>query len=35
MELLLQQAAVQEIPAEEIVVRAIQKYMKRGDDNAD
>ena len=35
MELLLLQAAVQEIPAEEIVVRAIQKYMKRDDDNAD
>lgn len=35
MELLLLQAAVQEIPAEEIVVRAIQNYMKRGDDNAD
>lgn len=35
MELLLLQAAVQEIPAEEIVVRAIQQYMKRGDDNAD
>ena len=35
VELLLLQAAVQEIPAEEIVVRAIQNYMKRGDDNAD
>lgn len=35
MELLLLQAAVQEIPAEEIVLRAIQNYMKRGDDNAD
>ena len=33
MELLLLQAAVQEIPAEEIVVRAIQNYVKRGDDN--
>lgn len=35
MEQLLLQAAVQEIPAEEIVVRAIQNYMKRGEDNAD
>lgn len=35
MELLLMQAAVQEIPAEEIVVRAIQQYMKRGEDNAE
>lgn len=35
MELLLLQAAVKEIPTEEIVVRAIQNYMKRGDDNAD
>lgn len=34
MELLLLQAAMQEIPAEEIVVRAIQNYMKRGEDNA-
>lgn len=35
MELLLLQTAVREIPAEEIVVRAIQNYMKRGEDNAD
>lgn len=35
MELLLLRAAVQEIPAEEIVVRAIQNDMKRGNDNAD
>lgn len=35
MDLLLLQAAVQEIPAEEIVVRAIQNYMKRGEENAD
>lgn len=35
MELLLLQAAVQEIPAEEIVIRAIQNYMKRGENNAD
>lgn len=35
MELLLLQAAVQEISAEEIVVKAIQNYMKRGEDNAD
>lgn len=35
MELLLTRAAEEEIPAEKIVVRAIQNYMKRGDDNAD
>lgn len=35
MEQLLIQAARQEIPAEEIVIRAIQNYMKRGESIAD
>ncbi len=35
MELLLIQAAQQEIPAEDIVIRAIQNYMKRGESIAD
>ncbi len=35
MELLLIQAAGQEIPAEDIVIRAIQNYMKRGENIAD
>lgn len=36
MELILIQSAKLEIPAEELVVKAIQNYMmKRGDDNAD
>lgn len=35
MELLLIQAAKEEIPAEEIVIRVIQNYMKRGESIAD
>lgn len=35
MELLLVQAAEQEIPAEDLVIRAIQNYMKRGESIAD
>lgn len=35
MELLLIQAAEQEIPAEDLVIRAIQNYMKRGESIAD
>lgn len=35
MELLLGQAAEQEIPAEDLVIRAIQNYMKRGENIAD
>lgn len=35
MELLLIQAAKQEIPAEDLVIRAIQNYMKRGESIAD
>ena len=34
MELLLQQAAERELSAEEIVVQAIQNYMKRGENIA-
>lgn len=34
MELLLQRAAEQELPAEEIVVQAIQNFMKRGEEIA-
>lgn len=35
MELLLIQATEQEIPAEDLVIRAIQNYMKRGESIAD
>lgn len=35
MERLLIQAAEQEIPAEDLVIRAIQNYMKRGESIAD
>lgn len=35
MELLLIEAAEQEIPAEDLVIRAIQNYMKRGESIAD
>lgn len=35
MELLLIQAAEQEIPAEDLVIRAILNYMKRGESIAD
>jgi len=35
MELLFIQAAKQEIPAEDLVIRAIQNYMKRGESIAD
>lgn len=35
MELLFIQAAEQEIPAEDLVIRAIQNYMKRGESIAD
>ena len=34
MELLLQRAAEQELSAEEIVVQAIQNFMKRGEEIA-
>ena len=35
LERLLLCAAEEETSAEEIIVRAIRKYMKRGDDNAE
>lgn len=35
MELLLQQAAERELPAEEIVVQAIQNFMNRGENIAE